>query len=75
MTGTAPLAARFVPVVEPAAAELEYDPADYRKCTTCQQGSGAGCVAQNGRVVGGRPDGIRVLLPRPHVARRRRAGR
>jgi hypothetical protein len=55
--------------------ELEYDPADYRKCSTCQQPTGAGCVARSGRIVGGVPDGIRVLLPRPHVARERRAGR
>lgn len=73
--GTAPIGARFVPVVDGPAVELEYDPADFRKCTTCQQATGAGCVAQSGRVVGGRPDGIRVLLPRPHVARRRRVGR
>lgn len=58
------------PVVTP-----EYDADDYRKCRTCGAATGAFCVSQSGRVVGGLPDGIRTPLPRPHVARQRRAGR
>lgn len=68
--GSAPMGARFVPVEG-----VEYDPDDYRKCTTCGAATGTLCASQSGRVAGGQPDGIRTLLPRPHVARQRRAGR
>lgn len=56
----------------------EYDPGEYRKCRVCGAATSEACAALSGRVVGGRPDGIREVLPLPHtsrVKRRRRVGR
>lgn len=49
--------------------------ADFRACPVCKAPTGEPCCALNGRVAGGRPDGIRTPLPRAHVARKRRTGR
>lgn len=55
------------------------EPADFSGwgvCPTCRARAGEVCVALNGRVAGGRPDGVRTPLPVPHAARRpRRRGR
>lgn len=58
--------------VEPAAL---VDFTAYRACPVCRVPIGAACVALNGRVAGGVPDGVRTPLPRAHAARKRRSGR
>lgn len=47
----------------------------FQSCRTCLAPMGGPCVALNGRVAGGRPDGVPVELERPHVSRRRRSRR
>ena len=47
----------------------------YQSCRTCLAPMERPCVALNGRVSGGRPDGVPVELERAHVSRRRRVGR
>lgn len=44
---------------------------DYGKCRTCLARRGQKCVALNGRVAGGRPDGIVEQLLYPHARRPR----
>jgi hypothetical protein len=54
----------------------ETDWSEYRACTqVCRAPLGQPCVALSGRVVGGRPDGVRTLLPVQHGARKRRTRR
>ena len=47
----------------------------YRKCPVCQIGTGNPCVARSGRIVAGRPDGVRRALDHPHTLRRLRVAR
>lgn len=57
------------------AAEPVY-PDDYRKCSQiCGAKIGEPCFSLSGRIVGGRPDGIRTPLDAPHKARKRRTKR
>ena len=48
----------------------------YRKCSqACGAEMGKPCVSRSGRVVAGRPDGVRTELAVPHKARKLRKGR
>lgn len=86
--GAAPLAARFVAgPLEPSIASVVLgsgpdveDLGDaywqgFRACPVCKVPLGARCEAINGRVVDGRPDGVRTSLPRAHGTRLPRTGR
>lgn len=46
-----------------------------RACPTCLQSTGKPCVALNGAVEGGRPDGVRTELRSAHARRQPRRGR
>lgn len=48
---------------------------DWRMCPICRAPIGGACFTLSGRVIGGRPDGVRTELPRPHTLRRRRIRR
>lgn len=49
---------------------------DYRKCSQiCGAPIGTPCVSLSGTIVGGRPDGVRTELNRPHIARKLRTRR
>ena len=44
----------------------------YGACSkVCRARTGQPCVAMSGRILAGRPDGVRRELPVPHAARRR----
>lgn len=48
----------------------------YRACTqVCRAPIGKPCVSLSGRIVGGRPDGVRTELTIPHKARKLRTRR
>jgi hypothetical protein len=48
----------------------------YRKCSqVCGAEIGQPCVSRSGRIVEGRPDGVRTVLAVPHVSRKRRVRR
>jgi len=47
----------------------------YRACPVCKVALGMPCVSLSGRVVNGRPDGVRTVLPIPHTIRPLRTGR
>lgn len=43
----------------------------YRKCSqVCRAESGQPCVSRSGRIVAGRPDGVRTALLVPHESRK-----
>jgi hypothetical protein len=45
----------------------------YRKCSqVCRAEIGQPCISLSGRIVNGRPDGIRRELSVPHPSRKRR---
>jgi hypothetical protein len=71
----APDLADLVDRLDAAAAVLAVDWEDYRMCKVCRAAIAAPCTALNGRVAGGRPDGVREPLPVPHAARQRRQRR
>jgi hypothetical protein len=49
---------------------------EYRKCSqVCRAAIGEPCFSLSGRIVGGRPDGVRTPLAVPHVSRKRRTGK
>jgi hypothetical protein len=54
---------------------VDVDWSSYQACRICLADMGAPCVALSGRVAGGRPDGVPVVLERAHASRRRRRGR
>lgn len=57
-----------------AAALVDWE--NFRKCSAvCQSETGEPCYAMNGRIAGGRPDGVRTPLPRAHSSRKRLEGR
>jgi hypothetical protein len=67
------------PALIATVARLEAEAVDwsaYRACyAVCRAPIGEPCVSQSGHVVGGRPDGARTPLPRPHVSRKLRVKR
>lgn len=49
---------------------------DYRKCSqVCRAETGEPCTALCGTVAGGRPDGVKTVLAKPHASRKRRIRR
>jgi hypothetical protein len=76
-----------MPIRSTAHAELDEEPPwdaepgpgddfnDFKRCPVCHAVTGAPCVALNGRVVNGQPDGVATRLPRAHTTRKRRKGR
>jgi hypothetical protein len=56
-----------------AVAAVDWD--GYRMCPTCRRATGVPCVALNGTIAGGQPDGVVSELEHAHAARRRRSGR
>jgi hypothetical protein len=55
-------------------AEIDWD--DYRKCSQiCGAEIGEPCTSLSGRVVGGRPDGVRTPLKAAHRTRKLRVKR
>jgi hypothetical protein len=71
----APELADLVDQLDAAAAAQLVGWADYRLCPVCRAAIGAPCVALNGRVAGGQPDGVLTPLTVPHAARKRRQRR
>lgn len=59
----------IAPLVVDAAALVDWS--EWNACPICRVRAGEPCVAMNGRVAGGRPDGVAVPLPRSHAARKR----
>lgn len=52
---------------------IDVYPEGYRKCSqVCGAELGKPCVSRSGRVVAGRPDGVRTVLLVPHKSRKRR---
>lgn len=66
-----------VAALERSAAALDLtDWSTYRKCSqVCAAPIGEPCVSLSGKVVNGRPDGVRTVLAVPHNARKRRTVR
>lgn len=57
-----------------SAMSIDWD--EYRKCSqVCGADIGQPCTSLSGRVVDGRPDGVRTPLDRPHIARKKRVPR
>jgi hypothetical protein len=54
---------------------VDVDWSAYASCRICLADMGAPCVALSGRVAGGRPDGVPVVLEHAHSSRRFRRGR
>lgn len=51
-------------------------PDDYRACSqVCRAPLGQPCISLSGKVVDGRPDGVRTELAKPHKARKLRVKR
>lgn len=48
---------------------------DYRKCPVCKAPTGEPCCSLSGRIVNGRPDGVRTDLGLPHTLRQKRKRR
>jgi hypothetical protein len=66
------------PSLAPTVARLEAEAIDwsaYRACAVCKAILGEPCVSRSGRVVGGRPDGVRTILTHAHVCRKLRTRR
>jgi hypothetical protein len=49
---------------------------DYRKCSQiCRAEIGEACFSMSGRIIGGRPDGVRTYLAVAHASRKKRTRR
>lgn len=56
-------------------AEFDGDFSPFQKCPVCRAELGEPCTVRSGRVVDGHAVGPVINANRPHIARKRRAGR
>jgi hypothetical protein len=62
-------------MTDPATKPPPVDWSQYRACGICKVRLGEPCISLSGRVVDGRPDGVRTVLTRAHGGRRPRRRR
>lgn len=58
------------PGIAPIAAAAAWPWDKMLKCPVCLSAKGEPCKALNGKMIGNRPDGVAVDLPRAHHARK-----